>query len=44
MTGSGPTVFGIFDEEAKLKQAYDKVKESGYCPELFMSKPVNPKY
>lgn len=44
MTGSGPTVFGIFDDEAKLKQAYDKVKESGYCPELFMSKPVNPKY
>lgn len=44
MTGSGPTVFGIFDDEDKLKQAYDKVKESGYCPELFMSKPVNPKY
>jgi 4-diphosphocytidyl-2-C-methyl-D-erythritol kinase len=44
MTGSGPTVFGIFDDKAKLKQAYDKVKESGYCPELFMSKPVNPKY
>ncbi|SHI44098.1 4-diphosphocytidyl-2-C-methyl-D-erythritol kinase [Butyrivibrio fibrisolvens DSM 3071] len=44
MTGSGPTVFGIFDDEDKLKKAYDKVKESGYCPELFMSKPVNPKY
>lgn len=44
MTGSGPTVFGIFDDEEKLKKAYRAIKESGYCPELFMSKPINPLY
>ena len=26
MSGSGPTVFGIFKTEAKMNQAYDKMK------------------
>lgn len=29
MSGSGPTVFGLFDSEETMKQAYDKVIESG---------------
>lgn len=41
MTGSGPTVFGIFDDKEKLENAYEAVKESGLCPQLFMSKPIN---
>ena len=42
MTGSGPTVFGIYDDEAKAKDGYKAVKESGLAPELFLSGPINP--
>jgi 4-diphosphocytidyl-2-C-methyl-D-erythritol kinase len=42
MTGSGPTVFGVFKEESKAKEGYQAVKESGLAPELFLSKPINP--
>lgn len=42
MTGSGPTVFGIFDDENKAREAYKAVEESGLAPELFLTKPINP--
>ncbi len=42
MTGSGPTVFGIYDDEAKAKEGFKAVKESGLAPELFLSGPINP--
>ena len=42
MTGSGPTVFGIYDDEAKAKRGFEAVKESGLAPELFLSGPINP--
>ena len=42
MTGSGPTVFGIFDQENKAKEGYEAVKRSGLAPELFLSGPINP--
>ena len=42
MTGSGPTVFGIYDDEAKARKGFDAVKESGLAPELFLSGPINP--
>ena len=29
MSGSGPSVFGIFDSEEKAKKAYGKLKEDG---------------
>ena len=38
MSGSGPTVFGIFDEEEKLQYAYRKMKEKRWCHQLFMTK------
>ena len=38
MSGSGPTVFGIFDEEEKLQYAYRKMKEKRWCRQLFMTK------
>lgn len=42
MTGSGPTVFGIFTEEKQAKKAYNAVKASGLCPELFLTTPIHP--
>ena len=42
MTGSGPTVFGVFDSEQKAKEAVEAVKTSGIAPELFLTKPINP--
>ncbi len=42
MTGSGPTVFAIFDEEEKARRGYEKVDNSKLAPELFLSRPVNP--
>ncbi len=42
MSGSGPTVFGIFDSEEKARRAYDAIKESSLAPELHMSAPINP--
>ena len=32
MSGSGPTVFGIFDDEDKLEEAYKKLKETNLAP------------
>ncbi|SFC08875.1 4-(cytidine 5'-diphospho)-2-C-methyl-D-erythritol kinase [Butyrivibrio sp. YAB3001] len=42
MTGSGPTVFGIFEDDDKAKEAYEVVKESGLAPQVFLSGPINP--
>lgn len=42
MTGSGPTVFAVFDDEEKAKNGYEAVKRSALAPELFLSGPVNP--
>ncbi len=42
MTGSGPTVFAIFNEENKAKEGFEAVKRSGLAPELFLSGPINP--
>ena len=42
MTGSGPTVFAIFDDETKAKEGFEAVKRSALAPELFLSGPINP--
>lgn len=42
MTGSGPTVFAIFDSKETAKKGFEAVKESGFAPELFLSQPINP--
>ena len=42
MTGSGPTVFAIFDDENKAKEGFEAVKRSALAPELFLSGPINP--
>lgn len=40
MTGSGPTVFGIFDDESKSREAYEYFKASAYSGGTFLTKPV----
>ncbi len=42
MTGSGPTVFGIFDNEETAKGAFEAVKKSELAPEVFLSGPIRP--
>lgn len=42
MTGSGPTVFAIFDDVTTAGDAADIVLESGITNEVFLSRPVNP--
>lgn len=37
MSGSGPTVFGIFDDEAKAKKAYETAVEEGLAKHLFLT-------
>ena len=42
MTGSGPTVFAVFDNEDKAKKGFEAVKKSGLAPQLFLTKPIDP--
>ncbi len=42
MTGSGPTVFAIFEDMDRAKAAVNKVLESGITKEVFLSGPINP--
>lgn len=37
MSGSGPTVFGIFLEETKAKEAYELIKEEQLAKQLFVT-------
>lgn len=41
MSGSGPTVFGLFVEREQAQKAYALVKESALAPELFLTVPIN---
>ena len=42
MSGSGPTVFGIFETMVQAATAFDAIKEKGMAREIFISKFVNP--
>ncbi|MDE7307129.1 MAG: 4-(cytidine 5'-diphospho)-2-C-methyl-D-erythritol kinase [Lachnospiraceae bacterium] len=37
MSGSGPTVFGIFDEKDTAKQAYDSLKADERCRQVYIT-------
>ncbi len=39
MSGSGPTVFGIFDNEENAKASASEIQK--ICPEVFVTKPFN---
>lgn len=41
MSGSGSTVFGIFDNEEKAQEACQKLRESGSCQQVFLTVPFN---
>ena len=41
MSGSGRTVFGIFDNEEKAQEACQKLRESGSCQQVFLTVPFN---
>lgn len=40
MSGSGPTVFGIFRTEETARAAYDALKTTGFAGEVFVTVPV----
>ncbi len=42
MSGSGSTVFGIFDDENKAKEAYQIMKKSGMGRQVYITEPYNP--
>lgn len=42
MSGSGPTVFGIFETMVQAATAFDAIKEKGMARDIFISKFVNP--
>ena len=43
MSGSGPTVFGIFESYAKAKEAYEKIEQSGLSKQIYLTTPYNQK-
>lgn len=43
MSGSGPTVFGLFPDEKEIQKAYEALKESGLAKKLYTSEIHNNK-
>ena len=43
MSGSGPTVFGIFDDEEKAKKACEDMKASRLARQIYLTRPFNQK-
>lgn len=43
MSGSGPTVFGIFTEKEQAKRAAARIKRSGLAKQIYITKPVTGK-
>ncbi|HIT06014.1 MAG TPA: 4-(cytidine 5'-diphospho)-2-C-methyl-D-erythritol kinase [Candidatus Scybalocola faecipullorum] len=41
MSGSGPTVFGIFDDEAAAKNVWSALKNGSLARQVFLTRPVN---
>lgn len=42
MSGSGPTVFGLFDDNEKAKACYSDIKNSGLAKQVFLTDFYNP--
>lgn len=38
MSGSGPTVFGLFDDQQKAQKAYERMLESGLAKNVFLTR------
>ncbi len=41
MSGSGPTVFGIFDDPAAARRAYLRLKKQNLAKQIFLTEPYN---
>ena len=41
MSGSGPSVFGIFDDEEKARMACESITKKGLAKQVFVTRPVN---
>ena len=41
MSGSGPSVFGIFDDEEKAREAGESIEQKGLSKQVFVTGPVN---
>lgn len=41
MSGSGPTVFGLFDDRQTAKKAYDMIRKSGLAKQVYLTKVHN---
>ncbi len=41
MSGSGPTVFGIFADEEKAKEAYEVLRKKKIAKQLYLTRPFN---
>ena len=37
MSGSGPTVFGLFEDKEKATQALEEIKKAGIAPQSFLT-------
>lgn len=44
VTGSGPTVFGVFDSDAERKTVAARLRESELCADIFSVEAVTPDY
>ena len=41
MSGSGPTVFGLFDDEKTAEAAYEAMKASGLAKQVYLTSIYN---
>lgn len=41
MSGSGSTVFGIYDDEEKARYTYGRMKEADYARQVYITEPYN---
>ena len=41
MSGSGPTVFGLFEDEETAKKAYDDMVKSGLAKQIYLTSIYN---
>lgn len=41
MSGSGPTVFGLYNDEDMARKAADYIRDRGYSNEIFVTRPVS---
>ena len=41
MSGSGPTVFGLFEDEEKARYAYEKMRRGSLAKQVYLTRIMN---